>query len=55
MADAPDPSERLADAGYMKWAVDISGRSYLTPDGFRVVTFEQALAEIDAAEQATAA
>jgi hypothetical protein len=55
MADERDPSERLARAGYMKWAIDPTGRSYVTPDGLRVVTFEQAIAEIDAAEQEMAA
>jgi hypothetical protein len=55
MAEAPDPFERLAQAGYMKWALDFTGRSYVTPDGLRIVTREEAVAEIAAADRETAA
>lgn len=39
---------RLAEAGYMKWGGDPCGETFLAPDGLRLVTFEQAVAEIDA-------
>jgi hypothetical protein len=43
-------SARVFAGGYRKWALDLSGRSYLAPDGERTVTAEQALAELDARE-----
>jgi hypothetical protein len=46
-----DDTARLAEAGYAKWAVDFTGNSYLTPDGHRIVSFEEALAELAAAER----
>lgn len=55
MADAPDPRQRLAERGYMP-ALWMPGpeQHFLAPGGHRVVTLDQALAEIDA-EQETAA
>jgi hypothetical protein len=55
MADEPDPRLRLAELGYMPALWLPGGQHFLTPDGHRVVTLEQALAEIDAAAQEPAA
>lgn len=49
MADERDPREH----GYMPALWMPGGQHFLTPDGHRVVTLEQALAEI--AERETAA
>jgi hypothetical protein len=54
MADAPDPRQRLADRGYMPALWLPGGQHFLSPDGRRVVTLDQALAELDA-ERETAA
>ena len=51
MADEPDPRQH----GYMPALWVPGGRHFLTPDGHRVVTLEQALAEIDAADRERAA
>ena len=37
----------LARAGYMKWAGDWSGRTYLAPDGHRLLSEAEALRELD--------
>jgi hypothetical protein len=42
--------ERIVAAGYLPWAIDLSGQRFLAPDGFRLVTLEQALAELDDSE-----
>ena len=41
------PEQRIRAAGFLPWALDLSGRSYMTPDGYRVVTVEQAIKELD--------
>jgi hypothetical protein len=46
------PDERepdFAQYGYVRWAWDFTGRSWLSPDGGTVVTKEQAIREITGA------
>lgn len=50
----PDPRQRLAERGYVPALWLPGGQHFLSPDGHRVVTLDQALAEMDA-EQETAA
>ena len=38
-----DPKTLVADHGFRPWAGDLSGRSYVHPQGHRIVTLEQAL------------
>jgi hypothetical protein len=45
---SPTRSSRLADRGYMPALWLPGGQHFLSPDGHRVVTLDQALAEMDA-------
>lgn len=38
---------KLAEVGYVLWPLDLAGRSYVRPSGHGVVSFEQALDEIE--------
>jgi hypothetical protein len=51
MPTPENPQARLPANGYLKWAGDQTGRLCLTPDGLRLVTVAEALAEIDANEK----
>jgi hypothetical protein len=43
---------RVVQAGYLPWAMDPSGRRFVAPDGFRILTLEQAVAELGDNEEA---
>jgi hypothetical protein len=43
---------RVVQAGYLPWAMDPSGRGPVAPDGFRILTVEQAVAELEHSEEA---
>jgi hypothetical protein len=43
---------RVVQAGYLPWAMDPSGRGLVAPDGFRILTVEQAVAELEHSEEA---
>jgi hypothetical protein len=43
MAERPD----LARAGYLPWANDPSGRTFIAPDGHRLLTEAEAIRELE--------
>lgn len=45
-----DPRSLLPAYGFCQWAMDLSGDSWLHPDGLQVVSTEAALAEIKRGE-----
>jgi hypothetical protein len=49
-----DPRQRLADRGYTPALWLPGGQHFLAPDGLRVVTMDQALAEMDAEQERSA-
>jgi hypothetical protein len=42
-----DARSRVLDAGFALYALDPSGRSFLAPGGARVLSLEEAVAELD--------
>ncbi len=50
MTEHPDelpPKARLRAAGDPPWAHDLSGQTFASPDGLRLLSLEQAIRELD--------